>query len=107
MNHMSWLNGFWFQFTQSRLNLLRDISTFIAFLINIVLLSTVRRAVEGNQSVIKTIFIYGLYDSHYIIIGLGLMQIVSSVALFVVYNVINAPLILKESWRKLVEQNKG
>ena len=52
MNHMSYLSQLWFTFSVEKFNKLNEISTYLAILINIVILFTYERDVEATMSVI-------------------------------------------------------
>jgi hypothetical protein len=50
MDHMAYLNSLPFNFSQNRLNTLRDLSTFLSFIINLMILFTYHKSLDPTDS---------------------------------------------------------
>jgi hypothetical protein len=49
MNHMAYLDSLPFNFSQGRLNFLRDVSTLVSFLINILMIVTYHKEIDPSK----------------------------------------------------------
>ena len=98
MTHMAFLKSHIPIFSPSHYNLLRDFSTIISLIINIIIISTYYYTVNDGVSV-KQI---GNGPTQAINV-FGYIQIVTSCLMIVFWLVINAPMILRRRWRQAVE----
>lgn len=129
MQHLSYLETLVINFSASRLNLLRDLSTIDGFVINITMIATYVYVLDDEKAYRpmhhswifflknkkkyfkkkKTPHINNFTDyvtTVEIINILGYLQLVTSSLMMVFWFIINGPLIMKKQWRALVEQYK-
>jgi len=94
MKHMSYLSQLWFTFSTEKFNQLNQISTFLAILINIVILYTYERDVEATMSVIiiQPITVFGFtIETEILLLLLGIIQLITSTMMLCFWFVIKAP----------------
>jgi hypothetical protein len=106
MHHMSLLRRLPFQFTSVRLEYLKSLSTLVALIINLVMIASMKREVESNQSFIVNGELFGVVDASIIITILGLIQLVTSSLMLTFWIIINIPCILKSQWNNFIEEHK-
>ena len=105
MEHLEYLHSLSFGFTTKRLNLIRDLSTLLAFAVNFFMIySGGIRIIDGKLSVYHS---SKDYNAIRLIKIFGVVQLITSCLMILFYFVINAPLILKEKWRNAVLLNKN
>lgn len=89
-----------------RYNLLRDFSTFLSLLINIIILCVSYYKVENNISLKMTEDI-GELSSEQAINILGYIQLITSSLMLLFWIIMNVPIILRKKWRQCSETHKA
>ena len=105
MEHLVSLHSNTFSFSTKWYNLLRDFSTLLSLIINIILISTTYYVVIDGESV-KTSQDFGGYNSQQVIKGLGWVQITTSILMIVYWVQINSGMIFRERWRNYLKKKK-
>ena len=105
MEHLVFLHSKMFTFSTKRYNLLRDFSTLLSLIINIILISTTYYIVQDGQTV-KTSKDLGGYNSEQVIKALGWVQIMASLVMIIFWARINSGMILRERWRNYLKSKK-
>lgn len=118
MEHLSSLHRRWFRISAKRFTFFRDFSTFIAFLINMIILFTYYREFDssietGRNGMLKNSY-YEVFggDTHSalevlkIVRGLGVLQLVTAGLMVLFWLILRVPLILKKQWRELNHKQK-
>lgn len=118
MEHMTYLKTWRLSFTAARLSFFRDLSTLLAFFLNILMLATFYREIQtdtGQQdfskvhSVIREGGIENTPDGNNINILLwvfGVIQVCTSGLMLLFWIILYSKLVIKTKWGELVQENK-
>lgn len=118
MDHLEIMSHAYIQITPMRLNYLRDLSTLIAVMVSVVIVSGYKYSYQPqtnlnelvyNPDDTQTSLIYSSeisYTITNIIFGLGCVQLLSSFMLVVGFMVNNANLIVRAGWRERISINE-
>lgn len=105
-DHMTKLNGLPVHFSSSRYEGLKSFSILLSFLINIIMVGVLDRSVIQNTSSKNTpnSTILGM-NSERIIYSLGLLQLICTLLMFVLWLLLNLPVVLTKNWQSFVDGN--
>lgn len=96
LEHLADIETWIFNFSSKRLNFLRDLSTIIAFTINIFMIATYQLSFDPDSGLNKAKFsTAGDFDVSIAINILGYFQLVTSSLMLIFWFFIQGPLILK------------
>lgn len=101
MEHMSWLSTLPIQFTSKRFDILKDFSTFISALINIVMIFSLELALkspdEPHTYMNKKAFLGVQYDTWISIFSI--LQLITSFLMLFFWLIINTPVCINANWK--------
>ena len=103
MEHMTFLRSKRVTLNMKRYNFLRDFSTILSLIINIIIVFTEFYTVQEGQSIIRVEDI-GKLDSKNTIKVLGWIQICTSALMIAFWSRIRGPIILRRRWRESTER---
>jgi len=118
MEHLSRLNQWWVRISSQKFNMLRDVSTTLAFLINVIILFTYYRefdtSIESGRNGKLITSYYEIFggDSNSklkisnVIKFLGILQIITASFMIIFWLVLRVPLLLRKRWRELVDKQR-
>jgi hypothetical protein len=104
MKHLAYLQTQIIVVSSKRLNILRDLSTVLAFCINFFIIYSYSISLDPQN------FNHGYINSSdphipidQVVNGLGYAQLVTSCLMLILWIIINGPLILKRKWREIIK----
>jgi len=102
---MAYLDTQWYGFAVKYLNHFYTASLAISLIINFLIFSTSVRRVAENHTYSEYSSLYFFEQTYLAIELLGIVQIILSIMLLILWIIINGPLILRQQWRIKTSKN--
>ena len=117
MEHLAYLSRWKIQVTSHRYTLLRQISIVVAFVINLIILFTYVREFD-DTGVFRNNYLVTKYHEYFggdtypalkitrIVEGFGILQIIITTLVFVLFMILQGPIMIRRYWRAKVLETK-